>query len=119
MEDPSDVTLPCGLKQREVMDIMYRDIKPEDFEMLSKLDETLPKRDIVQKKSVDDLPKVSSESCDSKECGVCLSAWGANESVTQLPCQHVFHPVCIGRWLTQCKNACPLCSAAIDGSSVA
>merc|ERR1719456_1804538 len=48
-----DMVLPCGLFQDEVIELMYRDLSPEDFEMLSKLDERLPKRNTAQRSIVD------------------------------------------------------------------
>lgn len=113
-----DSTLPCGLKRDEALELMYRDIKPEDFEMLSKLDESVPKTNIVEHSLIDRLPKMSPKECGSEECGVCLAAWSAKDtSVAQLPCKHSFHIECIGKWLTTCKNACPLCSAPIEKNS--
>jgi len=109
-----DTALPCGLNQTQVMDLMYRDIKPEDYEMLSKLDESVPKRDIVQRTLVDDLPRVLARDSGAKECGVCLAQLRSACQAVQLPCQHAFHPMCIEKWLTECKNTCPLCSTPID-----
>jgi hypothetical protein len=37
----------------------------------------------------------------------------ANVPLVKLPCRHAFHSGCISRWLTQCKNTCPLCQAPI------
>lgn len=82
-----DEVLPCGLKEREAIDLMYRDLGPEDFDMLSKLDENVPKRDTVR---AEDL------------CG--------KLPVAKVPKAHVFHQKCISKWLTECKNSCPICA---------
>jgi len=111
-----DMILPCGLFQEEVIEIMYRDLKPEDFDMLNKLDERLPKKNIVQRNLVERLPRCLAADCGCSECGVCLAELDPGARVVQLPCRHAFHPLCISRWLTQCKNTCPLCSALIDTS---
>eukprot|EP00428_Durinskia_dybowskii_P019745 CAMPEP_0170223072 /NCGR_PEP_ID=MMETSP0116_2-20130129/11233_1 /TAXON_ID=400756 /ORGANISM="Durinskia baltica, Strain CSIRO CS-38" /LENGTH=656 /DNA_ID=CAMNT_0010473769 /DNA_START=92 /DNA_END=2062 /DNA_ORIENTATION=+ len=113
-EDYQDVVLPCGLFQDEVIEIMYRDLKPEDFEMLNKLDEQLPKKNIVKRNLIDKLPRKLASDCDSTECGVCLAELEPASRVVNLPCNHAFHPACISRWLTQCKNTCPLCFVVID-----
>lgn len=114
-----DYRLECNLFQEEVIDIMFRDLKPEDFEMLNKLDERLPKRNIVQRNLVERLPRCLAKDCACSECGVCLQELDSSTRVVQLPCKHAFHPACISRWLTQCKNTCPLCSALIDPSQAA
>ncbi|CAE8726279.1 unnamed protein product, partial [Polarella glacialis] len=109
-----DLVLPCGLCQDLVIELMYRDLNPEDFEALNKLDERVPKKDIAQRNIVDRFPRVVAESCGCTQCGVCLAEVGPTVRVVQLPCRHGFHPTCISRWLTQCKNTCPLCSAQIE-----
>lgn len=114
-----DIVLPCGLFQEEVIGIMYRDLSPEDFDMLNKLDERVPKRNIVQRNLVDRLPVCLAADCGCSECGVCLAELDPNARVVQLPCRHAFHSTCISKWLTQCKNTCPLCSALIDTNQTA
>jgi hypothetical protein len=115
----SDMILPCGLYQDEVIDIMYRDLSPEDFEALSKLDERLPKRNTAGRNLVDRLPRMPAGECGVTECGVCLAELTAHTLVVKLPCGHAFHPNCISKWLTQCKNTCPFCTAPIQQSSSA
>jgi len=113
-----DMVLPCGLLQDQVIDIMYRDLNPEDFEALCKLDERLPKRNTARWNVMDRLPRSTAGECGVTECGVCLAELDANAVVAKLPCKHAFHPQCISRWLTQCKNTCPLCQAPIQQSPI-
>lgn len=118
-----DMVLPCGLYQDQVIDAMYRDLGPEDFEMLCKLDENVPRRNTARRDSVDQLPRVAAQELEAgATCGVCLSEFESSERVVRLPCRHTFHAKCISKWLTQYKDTCPLCSAPIsceDDSSTA
>lgn len=95
--------------------LQYRDLKPEDFDLLSKLDEDLPGRGTVPQHLADALPRLKACKCTNapEACRVCLVKFEPSTCVVQLPCQHTFHPQCISRWLTQCKGTCPLCSAAV------
>lgn len=112
----SDSVLPCGLRATEAMDLMHRELGPEDYEMLSKLDEAVPKRDVAQASLVDSLPRIRGRRELAADCGICLAKLGGgdNKCAVRLPCEHPFHLECISKWVTQCKNACPLCSAPID-----
>lgn len=111
---PGGTLLPCGLHQDDVIQLMYRELSPEDFELLCKLDEMLPKRNIARENFVALLPRASAGDCNCIECGVCLAELEPSTVVIRLPCRHSYHPHCISRWLTQCKNSCPLCFVAID-----
>mmetsp|Transcript_73497 Transcript_73497/g.129723 ORF Transcript_73497/g.129723 Transcript_73497/m.129723 type:complete len:206 (-) Transcript_73497:50-667(-) len=102
--------LPCGLGAVEAMSMMHRELTPEDYEKLCKLDETVPKN-TLQPGQVDSLQRLAA--CEGVECGVCLSEMSAGDEAVQLPCSHGFHVACISKWLTQCKNTCPLCSKPI------
>ncbi|KAF1770245.1 hypothetical protein GCK72_002063 [Caenorhabditis remanei] len=46
-------------------------------------------------------------------CTVCLSNFEDGESIRKLPCNHVFHPECIYKWLDINKK-CPMCREDID-----
>mmetsp|Transcript_15347 Transcript_15347/g.43543 ORF Transcript_15347/g.43543 Transcript_15347/m.43543 type:complete len:320 (-) Transcript_15347:124-1083(-) len=93
--------------------LQYRDLRPEDFDLLCKLDEGLPKRGLAPMRVVDRLPRLHAGDCDASECGVCLASLPHEALVVRLNCQHVFHAACIKRWLTECRGTCPLCSAPV------
>ncbi|KAL0414340.1 UNVERIFIED_CONTAM: RING finger protein 11 [Sesamum radiatum] len=44
----------------------------------------------------------------AKSCSICLEEILNGTRVTRLPCLHVFHGDCVGRWLRG-SHACPLC----------
>ncbi|XP_071941850.1 uncharacterized protein [Antedon mediterranea] len=46
----------------------------------------------------------------SKEtsCAICRSDYDLNEKLTQLPCKHMFHRICVVAWLHK-SGTCPVC----------
>ena len=45
------------------------------------------------------------------ECSICLErCGGTGDGLTQLHCKHVFHSVCLERWLRS-RGDCPYCRA--------
>jgi len=115
-DDFQGAVLPCGLGVNEAVSMMHRELTPEDYEKLCKLDENIPKQDTLQQGQVDCLPRFRPDSA-GVECKICLSEIDRTTEAVQLPCSHAFHVPCITRWLTQCKNSCPLCSAEITQKS--
>ncbi|KAG5236996.1 E3 ubiquitin-protein ligase RHA2B [Salix suchowensis] len=50
------------------------------------------------------------EGCmESKGCAVCLCSIEEGEEITALRCDHLFHKVCLDRWLGFRRATCPLC----------
>ncbi|CAH1789014.1 unnamed protein product [Owenia fusiformis] len=41
-------------------------------------------------------------------CSICLCAFESGEKATELPCNHIFHPLCIKAWLVK-SGTCPTC----------
>ncbi|VDN05700.1 unnamed protein product [Thelazia callipaeda] len=50
---------------------------------------------------------------EQERCTVCLNNFEMNEEVRALRCSHVFHVVCIDRWLVYNKK-CPVCRLEMD-----
>lgn len=42
-------------------------------------------------------------------CAICVEDYRNGERVKELPCKHIFHPVCIDEWLINHSSLCPLC----------
>lgn len=45
----------------------------------------------------------------SDECPICLCNFEEGEMVRLLPCQHLFHKICVDEWLIKVKRFCPSC----------
>ncbi|KAI3903905.1 hypothetical protein MKW92_047348 [Papaver armeniacum] len=42
------------------------------------------------------------------ECAVCSENLVINDKMQELPCKHLFHPLCLMPWLDK-HNSCPVC----------
>lgn len=100
--------LPCGLSPSEVFDLLFREITPDDYETLLRLDETVS-RPIASAASIESLPTACARDLLGEECAVCLAAFESQDLVATLPCRHHFHRSCIAKWLSECRRSCPLC----------
>lgn len=45
----------------------------------------------------------------AKECNVCIESYKEGDTLTKLPCQHLFHTECIEHWLCNENVKCPVC----------
>jgi hypothetical protein len=110
---PSDHRLPCGLASSEAFDLMFREITPEDYETLLRLDETIA-RPTATAASIAKLPSIKGEEALGEDCPVCLNAFEPGEVLLMLPkCRHRFHSDCITKWLSEWKKKCPLCGEEV------
>lgn len=48
------------------------------------------------------------ESLEEK-CSICLSSLDKDQDVWELPCKHIFHPICIEKLLKEYDYKCPVC----------
>ncbi|XP_053386885.1 uncharacterized protein LOC123542156 [Mercenaria mercenaria] len=65
---------------------------------------------------IDNLPTIpltSSHIVQHPSCPICLCLCEIEELMTLLPCQHIFHPICIQAWLVK-SGTCPVCRAKIS-----
>jgi len=105
--------LSCGLYEQEVCDLFYRDITPEDYDLLLRLDEPLPKRRAGGEEALERLLTKARYERRHAVCGVCLMPTEDADDVAAVRCpaEHEFHRACISKWLSECKNSCPVCNA--------
>lgn len=96
--------------------LQYRELTPEDYDLLCLLDESVPNKSIAAPGTVTSLPRIAASECKADDCHVCLGRLDPSSCVVPLPCGHVFHSDCISKWLTQCKGTCPLCNSVLDSS---
>ncbi|KAK8717881.1 hypothetical protein V6N13_045134 [Hibiscus sabdariffa] len=63
----------------------------------------------ANKASVEKMVKrVIVEDGEKGGCMVCLEELGVGFHASRLPCSHIFHGDCIGKWLDQ-SHYCPIC----------
>lgn len=46
---------------------------------------------------------------ENQECSICLCRMEVGDEVRELKCDHIFHRVCLDRWIGQGRLTCPLC----------
>mmetsp|Transcript_94971 Transcript_94971/g.171508 ORF Transcript_94971/g.171508 Transcript_94971/m.171508 type:complete len:372 (-) Transcript_94971:63-1178(-) len=102
-------------EQRSMSFVMlqFRELRPEDFELLCNLDEGVPRRGTAPLDFLESLPLATAADCGMSDCRVCLASLRPDEQLRVLPCKHGFHHDCIYRWATEFRAACPLCGAAV------
>ncbi|CAO2821865.1 unnamed protein product [Amaranthus hypochondriacus] len=66
----------------------------------------------ASKEVVEKLPviKVEDETKlkDDAECCICKEKLGLGDEMQEMPCKHLFHPLCLKPWLDE-HNSCPIC----------
>ncbi len=98
-----------------LIDIQHRELTPEDYELLLRLDDDIAPKTVptsilrsIQVVTVDVAAVVG------ELCSICMELYQASQKVKTLPCRHTFHADCIDCWLTSSSHNCPL-----DGLAVA
>lgn len=63
---------------------------------------------------VDELPHFTCRTSNGEACAICQSPFTNGDTLTQLPCDHMFHRACVVPWLTGQANTCPSCRKVVD-----
>jgi len=93
---------------------MGRDFNQNDYEMLLRLDDSLPSNKGANSTQISSLPTKTITAEDTKEnCCICLNDFEEGDKVRSLPCLHKFHVQCIDEWL-KLNKVCPIDKKAID-----
>ena len=91
-----------------LLSLQFREVSPEDYEFLLRLDESVPAKTVSNKRLASLKQDTASEEHTHNLCGVCMENYEVGQKRKYLPCGHVFHSNCIDTWLGQSSNNCPL-----------
>ncbi|XP_013415948.1 E3 ubiquitin-protein ligase ZSWIM2-like isoform X2 [Lingula anatina] len=112
----SGTALPSAV----VNNLMNREIREEDYDMLLQLDSTAANQvsnipeEVVKGFPTERVRDGSKLLAPGEQCRVCLRAFQAGQQIRRLPvCKHKFHIDCIDNWLIHQRPTCP-----IDGQVV-
>eukprot|EP00794_Sanderia_malayensis_P015776 gene15776-17368_t len=104
----------------DVLQMQYRELTPNDYELLLSLDNSIPKKTLSYQ-SLQLIPKKKIIIKDIETdavgcCCICLQSLDTDDSfVKKLPkCGHIFHATCIDTWLKAYSNVCPLDSVIVS-----
>ncbi|CAF0984033.1 unnamed protein product [Adineta steineri] len=91
-----------------LLEMQNRDLSPEDYEMLLRLDERV-QRKTVNKNILDTLPTIKvTETHLDDQCTICMEKYNLDQELKLLPCTHIFHSNCIETYLQEFSIQCPL-----------
>mmetsp|Transcript_40606 Transcript_40606/g.75989 ORF Transcript_40606/g.75989 Transcript_40606/m.75989 type:complete len:249 (-) Transcript_40606:298-1044(-) len=72
----------------------------------------------VAERTFSSLPEIVFEGAENlgdaeeEQCVICRTEFETGETLTQLPCKHHYHGMCIQQWLT-INKLCPMCSKEV------
>ncbi|XVF18209.1 hypothetical protein REPUB_Repub11eG0001800 [Reevesia pubescens] len=47
------------------------------------------------------------------ECAICLCKIDEDDEIRELRCDHLFHKVCLDRWIGYRRSTCPICRTSL------
>jgi hypothetical protein len=108
------------------LQLMQRDITPEDYSLLQQLDELEPHVSAyahATEGEIHRLPtdvmsekwalQLASQGGEASVCSICLDLYAEGDSLRTLPCLHRFHCGCIDPWLAGLSTTCPICKSSV------
>ncbi|XP_013416023.1 uncharacterized protein LOC106177712 [Lingula anatina] len=110
MPSPLEWLLFGQTVRRDILEAMFQNVI---LQMLSVhpdlMNNTAPPP--ADQQAINNLPQVdiSQDLIENEsQCPICLNNYNCREKASQLPCLHIFHPLCIQAWLIK-SGTCPVC----------
>lgn len=96
--------------------LQHRDLTPEDYELLLRLDEQVAPKTV----SSNTIRNFKTETIDltiaGELCTICMEIYEVGQTRKFLPCTHHFHSDCIEMWLTNSSVNCPIDNLPVEPS---
>ncbi|CAF1406838.1 unnamed protein product [Rotaria sordida] len=91
-----------------LLEMQNRDLSPNDYEILLRLDERI-KCKTVDESILDTLLTIDvNETHLNDLCTICMESYDLGQQLKSLPCTHIFHLHCIKKYLKEFSIQCPL-----------
>lgn len=98
-----------------LMNLQHRDLTPEDYDLLLRLDEARVKPKTLSENKLQQFKTEIIESNDNLEvCPICMDLYEKGQERKYLPCKHSFHSNCIDSWLKNSSMNCPIDNLPIE-----
>ena len=99
----------AGSFMNQMVDLQHRELRPEDYELLLQLDESVAPK-TISRKLLDSIVIVTVDAADilGELCTICMEQYHTAQKVKTLTCKHTFHADCIDHWFSTASQNCPL-----------
>ena len=91
----------------------FRNILEQTFQEKNKYKKVVSEDGLKNIKKI-----VYDESMEQKTCPIFMTSFEVGETVTQLPCKHIFNSSAIEKWLKEEQHVCPVCRYELDYKEV-
>jgi len=79
-----------------------------------KIPEVLFTKDLLDTESEAEVSIMTRQTClTNSSCPICLEHFEEQTKIKLLSCEHGFHSECIGPWLAELNDSCPICRQTI------
>jgi len=85
----------------------------QEFNEKEEKNGNLLKYTILKNYPVTEIKNPSKLSEENQRCLICLEYFKKKDNSIILPCVHIFHSICIGKWVKN-KHSCPVCKFKIE-----
>ena len=97
-----------------LVSLQHRDLTPEDYEILLRLDDSIAPKTIDKSLLCLFKTDLVTETTVGELCAVCMDHYEIGQTRKFLPCDHVFHQHCIDMWLENSSRNCPIDGLPVD-----
>ncbi|XP_022323162.2 uncharacterized protein LOC111124526 [Crassostrea virginica] len=108
---PSDID---GAIVNVLISLQHRDLTPEDYELLLRLDEQVAPKTVSSNTIKNFTMETIGETVAGELCAICMEVYEVGQTRKFLPCSHHFHSSCIEMWLTNSSVNCPIDNLPVE-----
>ncbi|XP_014786402.1 uncharacterized protein LOC106880799 [Octopus bimaculoides] len=108
--NPLDLLLMRQDARRDMLELMFQNVILQMLAVHPDLlnDQAPPPAPLTLIENLQTVVVTQEDVNEEASCPICLCPWELEEKMAKLPCQHLFHMLCIRAWLIK-SGTCPVC----------